>query len=252
MTAERTVRGLLKGGNFWNGKAESGKRTESFRILLVDDDLAVLDMLAAHFTAAGYQVLRTGSGAEAMEMIRQVRLDCVILDVGLPDWDGFDVCTQVRKSTAVPIIFLSCFTEEESRVRGLAIGGDDYVCKPFSIRELELRVQARIQSRQTHRPAVVMEFGDLTIDTGSRTVAYRDRIGDFSRIEFDILSFLARNPNRVFSYEQIYDGIWQEPLGKSRHNLQARVASMRQKLAELCPDREYIRTVRRKGYGFTP
>lgn len=230
----------------------AGKSGEGLRVLVVDDDAALVDIVEAHFSSAGYQVLRAGSGAQALEMIRQVRLDCVILDVGLPDWDGFDVCSQVRRSTAVPIVFLSAFAEEESRVRGLAIGGDDYVCKPFSMAELELRVKARIQSRQTHRLADVLEFGDLTIDTGRRTVAYGGRIGDFSRIEFDILSFLARNPNRIFSYEQIYDGIWQEPLGKSRHNLQARVASMRQKLAELCPDREYIRTVRRKGYGFTP
>lgn len=223
-----------------------------WRILAVDDDRALLDMVEAYFSDQGYQVLRAESGAAALELIRQVRLDCVVLDVGLPDWSGFDVCTQVRRATAVPIIFLSSFTEEESRVRGLSIGGDDYVCKPFSLRELELRVRARILGRQSSHPAQVLEFGGLTIDTGSRTVAYEGRIGDFARIEFDILAFLARNPNRVFSYEQIYDGIWQEPLGRSRHNLQARVASMRQKLAELCPDREYIRTVRRKGYGFAP
>lgn len=222
------------------------------RVLLVDDDLALLDALDAHLVNAGYQVLRSSTAAAALHTIQHVQLDCVVLDVALPGQDGFDLCQQVRCISAVPIIFLSAFTEDTSRIRGLVVGGDDYLCKPVSMEELELRIRLRIQSRLTHRPAEVMTFGGLTIDPSNRTVAYGGQVGDFARIEFDILAFLAQNPNRIFTYEQIYDGIWQEPLSRSRHNLQARVASMRQKLEELCPDREYIRTVRRKGYGFTP
>lgn len=232
--------------------ASSEERQEP-RILVVDDDRELLDCIEDHFTAAGFQVLRANTGAMALELSRRVRLDCVVLDIGLPDRNGFDLCAQMRASSAIPIVFLSCYAEEEYRVRGLTTGGDDYVCKPFSMRELELRVRARIRERKdVQRPAAVFTFSPLVIDTGARTVAFDGREGEFARIEFDILAFLAQNPGRVFSYEQIYDGIWQEPMGKSRHNLQARVASMRQKLTELCGGKGYISTVRRKGYAFVP
>lgn len=229
----------------------AGEKRE-LRILIVDDDRELVDSIEDHFTAAGFQVLRAATGAVALELIRRVRLDCVVLDVDLPDRNGFDLCAQLRADSAIPIVFLSCYTEEEHRVRGLSLGGDDYVCKPFSMKELELRVRARIQGRRSQRPAAVLKFEELVIDTGRRIVAYGGRTGDFARIEFDILAFLAQHPGRVFSYEQIYDGIWQEPMGRSRHNLQARVASMRQKLTQLCGGKNYISTVRRKGYSFTP
>lgn len=229
----------------------AGEKRE-LRILIVDDDRELVSSMEDHFTAAGFQVLRAATGAVALELIRRVRLDCVVLDVDLPDRNGFDLCAQMRADSAIPIVFLSCYTEEEHRVRGLTLGGDDYVCKPFSMKELELRVRARIQDRRAQRPAAVLKFEELVIDTGRRVVAYGDRTGDLARIEFDILAFLAQHPGRVFSYEQIYDGIWQEPMGRSRHNLQARVASMRQKLTQLCGGKNYISTVRRKGYSFTP
>lgn len=229
----------------------AGEKRE-LRILIVDDDRELVDSIEDHFTAAGFQVLRAATGAVALELIRRVRLDCVVLDVDLPDRNGFDLCAQLRADSAVPIVFLSCYTEEEHRVQGLSLGGDDYVCKPFSMKELELRVRARIQGRRSQRPAAVLKFEELVIDTGRRIVAYGSQTGDFARIEFDILAFLAQHPGRVFSYEQIYDGIWQEPMGRSRHNLQARVASMRQKLTQLCDGKNYISTVRRKGYSFTP
>ena len=229
----------------------TGEKRE-LRILIVDDDRELVDSIEDHFTAAGFQVLRAATGAVALELIRRVRLDCVVLDVGLPDRNGFDLCAQMRADSAIPIVFLSCYTEEEHRIRGLSLGGDDYVCKPFSMKELELRVRARIQGRRSQCPAAVLSFEGLVIDTGRRIVSYGGRNGDFARIEFDILAFLARHPGRVFSYEQIYDGIWQEPMGRSRHNLQARVASMRQKLTQLCGGKNYISTVRRKGYSFTP
>ncbi|USF25903.1 Transcriptional regulatory protein SrrA [Firmicutes bacterium ASF500] len=231
--------------------ATAGEKQE-LRILVADDDRELLDSIEDYFTAAGFQVLRAGTGAMALELIRRVRLDCVVLDVGLPDQNGFDLCAQLRAHSSVPVIFLSCYTEEEHRVRGLSLGGDDYVCKPFSMKELELRVRARIRGRGAPAPPAVLSFGPLTIDTGVRRVTYGEKEGDFARIEFDILAFLAQYPGRVFSYEQIYDGIWQEPMGRSRHNLQARVASMRQKLTELCGGKNYVSTVRRKGYSFTP
>ena len=223
-----------------------------YTILLVDDDQATLEANEQFFAENGYEVFCSATGRRAVEMIQTIKLDCVILDIDLPDEDGFDVCSRVRTFTSLPIIFLSNYTEEESRIRGLVIGGDDYVCKPFSQRELELRVQARIHQRYGDRPAEILQFDGLIINTGDRTVSFNRRYGEFSRIEFDILAFLARHPNRIYSYEQLYDNIWNEPLNESRHNVQARIASVRQKLFDLCPGKEYIQTVRRKGYQFVP
>ncbi|WP_302326430.1 response regulator transcription factor [Enterocloster lavalensis] len=223
-----------------------------YTILLVDDDQATLEANEQFFAENGYEVFCSATGRRAVEMIQTIKLDCVILDIDLPDEDGFDVCSRVRTFTSLPIIFLSNYTEEESRIRGLVIGGDDYVCKPFSQRELELRVRARIHQRYCDRPAEILQFDGLIINTGDRTVSFNRRYGEFSRIEFDILAFLARHPNRIYSYEQLYDNIWNEPLNESRHNVQARIASVRQKLFDLCPGKEYIQTVRRKGYQFVP
>ncbi|MEG0689146.1 MAG: response regulator transcription factor [Hungatella sp.] len=142
------------------------------------------------------------------------------------------------------------FTEEEAKLRGFRLGADDYVCKPFSPKELEARIRLRIQRRFEPPAATILSFDGLSIDLTNRTVSYASHQAKFTSIEFDILAFFVQHPNQLFSYEQLYNGIWQQPLGKSLHNLQARIASVRQKLLELCPDREYIQTIRRKGYLF--
>lgn len=218
-----------------------------YRILLVDSDCSNLDKVACYLTSQGHKVLRAETGAAAMALVRQVSLDCVVLEADLPDVDGFFVCRQIREFSGIPILFLSHLMEEADRVRGLTVGGDDYICKPFSMAELVQRIALRVNSR-SNRPAEILTLNSLTVDTARRTVRCGERWGSFTCIEFDILSFLVKNPDRVFSYEQLYDAIWNEPIGMSRHNLQARVAMIRQKLSALCPGTDYIRTVRRKGY----
>lgn len=223
-----------------------------YRVLIVDDEEIVLDSISDYFKKMNYEVFCARTGKETVKIIESVKLDCVILDIKLPDTDGLSICSHVRTFTSLPIIFLSSYTEEESRVSGLLMGGDDYVCKPFSIPELELRVRARIRGRYIQEPEKVLEFGELSIHPGSRTLTYRGRTEECSRIELDILLFLARHPGETYSYEQLYSEIWKEPLNRSRHNLQARVAELRQKLAVLCPDKDYIQTVWKKGYRFVP
>ena len=223
-----------------------------YRILLVDDDRELLAGIRDYFMEKGFEVYCAENAKSALEQIKSVRLDCVVLDIDLPDQDGFQVCTIAREYSGLPIIFLSAYTEEESRIQGLTVGADDYVCKPFSLKELELRIAARIRPRYEDRPSQVLTYGDLKINTGARTVTYGTDTGSFSRIEFDILAFLSRHPGQVFSYEQLYDTIWQEPINEARHTLQARMAEVRQKLSLLCPGKNYIVTIRRKGYLFSP
>ena len=223
-----------------------------YRVLLVDDDRELLDSNEKYFTAQGYLVHRAESARDALAILQGVVLDCMVLDIDLPDKDGFQLCAQARKRTSIPIIFLSGYTEEENRIRGLTVGGDDYVTKPFSVVELELRVRLRIQRSKTALPLTVREFGPLRLDVSSRIVSYGNRSREFSRLEFDILSFLTLHPGRTFSYEELYTGVWEEPIQEGLHSLQVNIAKVRQKLADLAPDRTYIRTVRGKGYLFDP
>lgn len=221
-----------------------------YRILLIDDDPILLNAMKSFFEKREFEVFCAAEGKSALQMAKTIKLDCIILDIQLPDTNGFTLCEQLRSFTTLPLIFLSSFTEEEAKLRGFRLGADDYVCKPFSPKELEARIRLRIQRRFETPVATVLVFDGLSVNLTNRIVTYEMQQVEFTALEFDILAFFVQHPNQLFSYEQLYDGIWQEPLGKSLHNLQARIASVRQKLLELCPDREYIQTIRRKGYLF--
>ncbi|WP_349768924.1 response regulator transcription factor [Hungatella hominis] len=222
------------------------------RVLIVDDDRTVLEDNREYFEKMGYETVCVETAGAAEKIINSAALDCVILDIDLPDGNGFDLCARVREKTGLPIVFLSGYTEEQSRIKGLSIGGDDYVCKPYSLEELELRVRARIKSGQNTQPPKPLAYGALMIDPGNRSVCFGDSTADFSTYEFDVLYFLARHPGEVFSYEQIYYQVWKSPINKGTKSLQVIIGRIRQKLLELCPAHEYIQTIRRKGYLFVP
>lgn len=222
------------------------------KILLVDDDAMILKDNQTYFRAAGYEVVCAKTALEAETIIFSNALDCVVLDVDLPDMDGFALCEKIRAKTGIPIVFLSGYTQEESRVRGLSVGGDDYVCKPYSLRELELRVQARIRSGRVAEPPRVLTYGPLSICPASHSVSYDTRSIDFSSYEFDVLYFLARHPGEIFTPDQIYDTVWKAPINKGQKSLQVIMARIRKKLFDLCPDHDYIQTKRYKGYLFVP
>ena len=219
---------------------------------MVDDDKTVLADNRQFFEAMGYEVLCAETARRAEEIITTAALDCVVLDVDLPDESGYELCARVRERTGLPIVFLSGYTEEQSRVRGLSIGGDDYVCKPYSLRELELLWGSLMRAGRAAEPPRPLQYGSLLITPGSRSVSYGDASADFSTFEFDVLYFLARHPGEVFSYEQIYSQVWKSPINKGVKSLQVMIVRIRQKLLELCPGHDYIQTVRRKGYLFVP
>lgn len=189
-------------------------------------------------------------GGEALELAASAALDAIVLDVEMPGLDGVEVCRRIREVSEVPILFLSAYAQTDDRIRGLMAGGDDYLAKPYSLQELELRLQLRIQRRERAETWEVLRFGPLTIDLGLREVRFEDKTASFTALEFDLLSFLARHPGQVFSYEQLYDRVWKAPLNQSLHNIQVCMARVRQKLERLCPGEHYIETVYRKGYRF--
>lgn len=219
-------------------------------LLFVDDDRALLDFNESYFKKLGYEVLCAKNAGEALQILFSVTLSCAILDIDMPGMDGFEVCLRLREQSALPVIFLSGLTEAEIRIKSFLAGGDDYLGKPYDIKELELRIKARIRGTSAHSDADILSFGDLYLDTGERTVSYLGVPGDFTTMQFDVLIFLAKHPGQVFSYEQIYDRVWKSPIMGSRHNLQVIMAMVRQKLAALCGGKNYIETIPRKGYRF--
>ena len=216
-------------------------------LLFIDDDVEILEFNRRYFESHGFEVCCAENASAALKFLNEKTFDCIILDIDLPDIDGFSVCRQICQEFETPVIFLSGLTQDEIRIRSFLEGGVDYLGKPYQIRELELRIKARI-----HRPTLArketLKFGQLKIDLNAREVFCAGHQLDFTPLQFDILIFLARHPGQVFSYEQIYDGVWNEPIMGSRHNLQVQIALVRQKLGAVCGNMNYIKTVSRKGY----
>lgn len=223
-----------------------------YRILLVDDDPHIQTTNAAFLQKQGYEIYQAENGADALKIAATAALDAVVLDVDMPGTDGITVCQRLRKVSQVPVIFLSAYARTDDRIRGLLAGGDDYLAKPYSLVELELRLRLRIQRHHRVETGKILRFGDLAIDLGLREVRYGKEMVGLTTLEFDLLAFLAMNPNQVFSYEQLHDRVWKAPINQGLHNIQVCMARVRQKLEAICPEKHYIETVRRKGYRFRP
>src|SRR5579859_7328606 len=188
------------------------------RILLVDDEQSILTLLSYPLRQDGCEVVRASSGPEALERFGESEFDLVVLDVMMPSVDGLEVCRRMRASSTVPIIMLTAKTEEIDKVLGLELGADDYITKPFSIREFRSRVKAALR-RSAMRPVATggdgdedeeepLEAGELSIDFGKRVVRMRDDAVPTTFVEFEILALLARHPGRVFSREGLLERIW--------------------------------------------
>ena len=211
------------------------------KILLVEDDPGIADALEFSLKAAGHVVTRCAQGRPAVALASGA--DFVLLDVGLPDMDGFDVCRAVRKTSDVPVLFLTSRTEEVDRVVGLELGADDYMAKPFSTRELLARIKA-IARRSSVRDEPAAP--GLVLDREAFRASVDGRVMELSRTEFDLLACLAAQPGRVFTREQILDQAWRDGGCVTDRTVDAHIKSLRRKLAPA----DCIETVRGVGYRF--
>ena len=221
-----------------------------YKVLLVDDDVHILNANEKYLTRQGYDISRAQDGEQALRLASSAAFDAIVLDVDMPGMDGVAVCRRLREVSAVPIIFLSAYARTDDRIRGLMAGGDDYIGKPYSLVELELRLRLRIERHRHIESVEVLRFGDLEVDLGLREARFKGEAAPLTALEFDLLAFLARNPDMVFSYEQLHDRVWKSPMNQGLHNIQVCMARVRQKLDALCPGIHWIETVRRKGYRF--
>jgi DNA-binding response OmpR family regulator len=223
-------------------------------VLLVDDEESVQKLLTYPLEREGYTVVQARDGEEALERYRETPVDLVILDLMLPRLDGLAVCRRLREErSAVPIIMLTARGDEGDKVLGLELGADDYITKPFSIREFMSRVRAllrRAQLSPAGAPAEVIEVGDLRIDTTRRSVQARGEAVQLTYLEFELLRTLASNPGRVFTRKELLDELWGGSDFRDPRTIDVHVRHLREKVERDPAEPELIFTVRGAGYRF--
>ena len=218
------------------------------RLLVVDDDRALRDVLRRALTLAGYDVRIAESGANALSEVSSAVPDAVVLDIGLPDIDGLEVCRLLRREgNRVPILMLTARDAVSDRIDGLDAGADDYLVKPFDIDELKARVRALLRRASSDGSADGLSFAELTLDPDRHGVAVGDAFSELTRTEYQLLELLLRNPRRVLTHSVIYDRVWGYDFGPTSNALRVYVGYLRRKLEE-AGARPLIHTVRGVGY----
>jgi len=233
------------------------------KILVVDDEVSLQETLAYNLKKQGYEVQTTGDGTEALELARELEPDLIILDVMLPGLDGFEVCRILRKEMSTPVLMLTARDDEIDRVVGLEVGADDYLAKPFSMRELLARVKAMLRRVRLIREEVsqdggkdgkpkaeIMEFDNLKIDMTRREITVDGEVVAFKPKEYELLTFLAQHQGQVLSREFILERVWGwDFIGDSR-TVDVHVRWLREKIESDPANPQRIITVRGAGYRF--
>ncbi len=222
----------------------------SHKILVVDDERSITDLLEYNLQRNGYQVVVAHDGRQALRLAQAEQPDLVILDLMLPGLDGLDVCRALQRESSVPIIMLTARDEEVDRVVGLELGADDYVTKPFSVRELMARVKAvlrRVTSGEADA-AAVHRIGPLKVDTLSREAQLGTTPLRLTQLEFDLLETLARHAGQVLSREQLLDQVWSYDYYGDARAVDSAIKRLRARLREAGGDPDIISTVRGVGY----
>jgi len=218
-------------------------------IVVVEDEDNIADLVGMYLEREGFRVLKTASGDAGLEAIRTHRPRLVVLDVGLPDIDGLEVCKRVRQSSQVPVIFLTARADEVDRVLGLELGADDYLTKPFSPAELVARVRAVLRRTDgAGATSEVVQVGRVAIDLGRREVRVDERPVELTTKEFDLVRFLGERPGLAMSRQQILDGVWGFDWFGDARTVDVHIAQVRKKLG----DAVSITTVRGVGYRLEP
>jgi DNA-binding response OmpR family regulator len=234
--------------------ADDGIAAPSKLVLIVEDEPALASSLAYHLTANGLRVVAAADGVEGLQRAMHDHPDLILLDVMLPRLDGLEVCRRVRVSSDVPIIMLSARAEETDRVVGLELGADDYVTKPFAMRELMAKVRGwlrRSSASDRSSEQKRLTIGDIVVDPRGRTVHRGDQEVPLKHREFDLLSFLAQNLDQVFTRAQLVERVWGFDYGGSTRTVDVHVRWLREKIEADPGEPKYLLTVRGVGYKLT-
>ncbi|MSX01645.1 MAG: response regulator [Actinobacteria bacterium] len=228
---------------------------QTARILLVDDEQSIQELLSYPLRQDGYEVVQASDGREGLELFRESHFDLVVLDVMMPRMDGFELCQKLRARSTVPIIMLTAKSEEVDKIVGLEIGADDYITKPFSVREFRSRVKALL--RRASLAADIDDDDDqrilngrIEVDPLKRRVTVDGNEAELTFVEFEILLALAGSPGRVWSRDQLLGQVWGNSDYRDPRTVDVHIRHLREKLEEDSGEPNYILTVRGVGYRF--
>lgn len=229
------------------------------RILLVDDEEGLLTLLRITLNKERYHHIQTaGSGAEALRLVQTNAFELIVLDVMLPDCSGFDLCTEIRRHTPAPIIFLSACASDFDKLSGLTVGGDDYVTKPFNTMELVARIKAIFRRQQLDREhaapgnTTAFDYGAIAVFPEQGVLRVRGQSMECTAKEMELLTFFCRNPNRIFSVTQLYDAVWGATSVGDEKTVSIYISRLRKKLQDEADSPVMIVNIRGLGYKFVP
>jgi two-component system, OmpR family, response regulator len=239
---------VQSGGTASSSHTHYGEAQARPRLLVVEDDPYILELLSASLRFAGFQVATATTGGDAVTAAREIRHDLLVLDVMLPDLDGFDVVRRLREGgIRTPVVFLTARDATEDKIRGLTLGGDDYVTKPFSLEELTARIRAVLRRAiGEQQPTSKIVFADLELDEDSHEVRRAGTLVALSPTEFKLLRYLMRNAGRVLSKGQILDHVWQYDFRGDDSIVESYISYLRRKVDAVEP--RLIHTLRGVGY----
>jgi DNA-binding response OmpR family regulator len=223
------------------------------RIAIVEDEAELASLIDYNLRRHGYQPHVLSGSKGTLKALEQLRPDLVLLDVMLPEADGFELCRQIRQSTVlgrIPVLFLTARSEEVDRVLGLEIGGDDYVTKPFSPRELIARIKAHLRREEMDTEPPAVEIGPFRLDGGARRVFLSDRELTLTSTEFNLLEFFLTHTGRAYSREQVLEAVWGEQRFVTPRTVDVHVRRLREQIEEQPENPRYLTTVRGFGYRF--
>lgn len=219
----------------------------SYNILIADDELDIVKMLAGFFSGKGYNVLTAANGIDTIKQAER-KPDIILLDINMPGLDGLSVCERIRNYVSCPILFLTARIEDADKVKGFSVGGDDYIVKPFSLVELDARIKAHLRREARHSFNAQIKFADeLTIDYAERCIFFKDNRISLAKKEFDIVELLSSNPGQVFDKERIYEKIWGYDSEGDSSVVAEHIRRIRTKITTYT-EKSYIETVWGCGY----
>ncbi|MDU5081669.1 response regulator transcription factor [Tissierella carlieri] len=221
------------------------------KILLVDDEKDILDLLETTLIKEGFkEIYKSLSGYEGIELCKKINPDIIVLDIMLPDIDGFQVCQSLREITLCPILFLSAKNDDIDKLLGLSLGGDDYITKPFSPKEVAYRIKAQLR-RKAYLNTIennIIEFGQISINEGKKEVSKNGQVLSLTAKEYQLLLYLAKYPNHILSKKTLYEAIWEEPYFGDDNTIMVHIRKIREKVEDIPSSPKYLLTIKGLGY----
>lgn len=253
MRRSSTTRQSVESSNEERAPAGNGSKV---RVLVVDDEKMIRSLLKMSLQRMGYDVTTAEDGEEGLILFQEMPFDLVLLDILMPGIDGFTLCSELRKLSDVPIIMLTALNRPDDIVRGLELGADNYITKPFTFKEVEARIRAilrRTTSKTEVETAQVLEFGDVRLDSGMRAATVAGELVELTRTEYQLLHHLMSHVDRPVSKDELLEEVWGYEAADTNSNIvELAVRRLRKKLEEDASDPQRLVTVRGVGYKFTP